>query len=147
MQRFKGEAIRASRKHGTSSATRASNTQIHSRRDAPKLIFLEAQCAQDVPKILGKLPANFSADFNGDFFFFFRKIVGPVFPGFQAPPSPKEKFTPEITPNHVGIPIQFHFLEPKMFSRRFSAYGGGGGPRFLLEQKANERDSDEVREV
>ena len=30
------------------------------------------------------------------------------------------KFTPKL----VGIPLKFHFLEPKTFSRRFSAYWG-----------------------
>ena len=57
---------------------------------------------------LGKSPANFSANFDGEF----RCLV---FPGFH--PKFKSRF--------VGIPLQFHFLEPKIYSRRFSAYSGG----------------------
>ena len=54
------------------------------------------------------------ANFDSEFF-------GLVFPGFQATPkNSRPKFTSRI----VGIPLQFHFLEPKIYSRRFSAYGG-----------------------
>ena len=54
------------------------------------------------------------ANFDSEFF-------GLVFPGFQATPKhSRPKFTSRI----VGIPLQFHFLEPKMYSRRFSAHGG-----------------------
>ena len=76
--------------------------------------------------ILVKLaPANFRkncrrisqrilmANFDGEFF-------GLVFPGFQATPkNSRPKFTSRI----VSIPLQFHFLEPKIYSRRFSAHG------------------------
>ena len=42
----------------------------------------------------------------------FCNAFGLVFPGFQAsPPKSRPKFTPEI----VGIPLQFHFLEPNFF--------------------------------
>ena len=37
-----------------------------------------------------------------------------------SPPPPPKKFTPKL----VGIPLQLHFLKPKCFSRRFSAYRG-----------------------
>ena len=44
---------------------------------------------------------------------FFRKFFGLVFfPGFQAP---RKKSRPRFTPRIVGIPLQFHFLEPKCF--------------------------------
>ena len=67
-----------------------------------------------VRRIVGKLPANFSANFAGEFFSL-------VFPRFQATPK---KSRPKFTSRIVGIPLQFHFLEPKIYSRRFSAYGG-----------------------
>ena len=55
---------------------------------------------------------NLMANFDSEFF-------GLVFPGFQAhPKNSRPKFTSRI----VGIPLQFHFLEPKIYSRRFSAY-------------------------
>ena len=51
---------------------------------------------------------------------FDSEIFGLVFPGFQVTPkSSRPKFTSRI----VGIPLQFLFLEPKIYSRRFSAYG------------------------
>ena len=43
-----------------------------------------------------------------------------VFEGFRLPQNSRPKYTPKL----VGIPLRFQFLEPKMFSRRFSAYGG-----------------------
>ena len=83
-------------------------------------------------RILGKLPANFSANFDDDFLL--GKFFGLVFLGLQAPTkNSRQKFTPRI----VGIPLQFHFLEPQMFSRRFSAYGGD--QRFGCE---SDTDSD-----
>ena len=52
---------------------------------------------------------------------FDSEIFSLVFPGFQAhPKNSRPKFTSRI----VGIPLQFHFLEPKIYSRRFSACGG-----------------------
>ena len=65
-------------------------------------------------RILGNLPANFSAKFDSEFG---SRISRPCFSRVSGPP---EKFTPKF----VGIPLRFHFLEPKIFSRRFSAYGG-----------------------
>ena len=53
------------------------------------------------------------AKFDSEFF-------GLVFPGLQATQNSPPKFTSRI----VGNPLQFHFLEPKIYSRRFSAYGG-----------------------
>ena len=52
---------------------------------------------------------------------FDREFFGLVFPGFQATPKNSR---PKFTSRNVGIPLQFHFLEPKIYSRRFSAYGG-----------------------
>ena len=52
------------------------------------------------------------------------KFSGLVFPRFQAPPQ-------NIHAQLVGIPLHFHFLDPKCFSRRFSAYGGDHHLRFL----------------
>ena len=55
----------------------------------------------------------------------FCKVFGLVFQcSGPPPPTQKKKWRPKFTPKLVGIPLQFHFLEPKMFSRRFSAYGG-----------------------
>ena len=54
------------------------------------------------------------ANFDSEFF-------GLVFAGLQA--SPKNS-RPQFTPRIVGIPLQSHFLEPKIYSRRFSAYRG-----------------------
>ena len=42
-----------------------------------------------------------------------------LFQGFRSPKNSRPKFTSRI----VGIPLQFRFLEPKIYSRRFSAYG------------------------
>ena len=65
-------------------------------------------------ELLGKLPANFSANFDSEFF-------GVVFPGASGhPKNSRPKFTSRI----VGISLQFHFLEPKLYSWRFAAYGG-----------------------
>ena len=54
--------------------------------------------------------ANFDSEFSA---FFFQ--------GFQAT---QKLSRPKFTSRLVGIPLQFHFLEPKIYSRRFSAYGG-----------------------
>ena len=59
---------------------------------------------------------------------FLREFLGLVFPGFQALSPPKihaQYSRPKFTPKIVGIPLQFHFLERKNVSRRFSAYHGG----------------------
>ena len=54
------------------------------------------------------------ANFDSEFF-------GLVFSGVSGhPKNSRPKFTSRI----VSIPFQFHFLEPKIYSRRFSAYGG-----------------------
>ena len=66
-----------------------------------------------VRRILGKLPANFSANFDGKYF-------GLVFPGFQATPkNSRPKFTSRI----VGIPLQFTFLNPNLFTAIFCLGG------------------------
>ena len=57
-----------------------------------------------VRRSLGRLPANFSANFDSEFF-------GLVFPGFE--PTQKNS-RPKFTSRIVGIPLQFHFLEPKI---------------------------------
>ena len=54
------------------------------------------------------------ANFDSEFFSL-------VFPVFQATPKNSR---PKLTPRIVGIPLQFHFLEPKIYSRQFLAYGG-----------------------
>ena len=54
------------------------------------------------------------ANFDSEFF-------GRVFPGFQATQKIHAQYS---LSRIVGIPLQFHFLEPKIYSRRFSAYGG-----------------------
>ena len=60
--------------------------------------------------------------------FFILEFVGLFFPGLQAPPkNSRPKFAPKL----VGIPLQFHFLEPKIESRRFSACGGGGDRKMI----------------
>ena len=81
----------------------------------------------------------------GDFFYFgpanFRKIATAgeflsefwwrIFrPGFSRVSGHPKNSRPKFTPRIVGIPLQFHFLEPKVYSRRFSAYGGD--QEFLL---------------
>ena len=64
------------------------------------------------------MPASFSAKFDGECFpqCFFGLVF---FPGLQASPT---KSRPNFTLRFVGIPLDFHFLEPKVISRRFSAY-------------------------
>ena len=78
----------------------------------------------------------FRADLGWIFYFGtanFRKIAGeflsefwwrifqPCFPRVSGHPKhSRPKFTSRI----VGIPLQFHFFEPKIYSRRFSADGG-----------------------
>ena len=69
-------------------------------------------------------PQNFSALF---------------FQGFRPPPP--QKFTPKL----VSIPLQFHFLEPKIYSRRFSAYGGLVA-RFARIDSHDSRESPDSRE-
>ena len=59
-------------------------------------------------RISGKLPANFSANFDREFF-------GLVFPGLQAT---QKNSRPKFTSRIVGIPLQSHFLEPKIFCLR-----------------------------
>ena len=54
------------------------------------------------------------ANFDSEFF-------GLVFAGFQVT---QKNSRPKFTSRSVGIPLQFHFLELKTYSRRFSAYGG-----------------------
>ena len=53
-----------------------------------------------------KLPANFSANFDGDF------LLQKIRPSFSRASGPRKKFT-KFTPRIVGISLQFHFLEPK----------------------------------
>ena len=61
-------------------------------------------------RIFGKVPANFSANFDGDFFV--REIFGLVSLGLQAlHKNSRPKSTPEI----VGIPLQSHTFKPNFF--------------------------------
>ena len=54
------------------------------------------------------------ANFDSEFFsLVFSRVSG-------HPKNSRPKFTSRI----VATPLQFHFLEPKVYSRRFSAYGG-----------------------
>ena len=61
-------------------------------------------------RILGKLPANFSANF---FSGFSREWFGLVSLMFQAPPKNSR---PEFTPRIVGIPLHFQIFEPTSIS-------------------------------
>ena len=70
------------------------------------------------PAIVGKLPANFDSEFW--WWISIANFSALFFQGFRPP----KKFTPKIHGQNCRIPLQFHFLEPKMFSRRFSAYRG-----------------------
>ena len=64
------------------------------------------------------------ANFDSEFF-------GLVFPGVQArPKNSRPKFTSRI----VGSPLQFHFLEPKIYSRRFSAYVGDQQNQYMQDK-------------
>ena len=69
------------------------------------------------------------ANFDSEFF-------GLVFSGFQA--SPKNS-RPKFTPRIVGVPLQFHFREPKIYSRRFSAYGGRPTISFRLFPESSQQ--------
>ena len=63
-------------------------------------------------------PLPLPQKFDGEF-------CGLVFPGLQAhQKNSRPKFTPQV----VGIRLQFHFLEPKIYSRRCSASGAYSGP-------------------
>ena len=85
-----------------------------------------------VRRILGKLPANFSANFDGEFW---KRIFRPCFSRFSGhPKNSRPKFTSRI----VGIPLQFHFLEPKIYSRRFSAYVGDQHWAALIQWKGGD---------
>ena len=80
-------------------------------------------CAQFLAwRTSGKLPANFSANFDGEFFHTFFSLVVPA---FQAPPPPKKSSRPKLTPRIVGIPLQFHLLEPNFCHADFRLTGGG----------------------
>ena len=50
-----------------------------------------------------------------------RELFGLVFQGFR---SPQKIHAQNSRPKVVGIPLQFHFLKPNIFSCRFSVYGG-----------------------
>ena len=52
---------------------------------------------------------------------FLREFFGLVFSRASGPPK---NSCPKFTARIVRIPLQFHFLEPNTFSRRFSASGG-----------------------
>ena len=53
--------------------------------------------------------------------FFSANFSALFFQDFRPPPK---KSRPKFTPRIVGSPLQFHFLKPNFYSRRFSAYGG-----------------------
>ena len=70
-------------------------------------------------------PANFRtnsdeflSEFNDELF---PRIFGLVFPGSQTPP--KQNSRPKFTPRSVGILLQFHFSNPKMFHADFLLAG------------------------
>ena len=52
---------------------------------------------------------------------FWWRIFRPCFSRVSGHPK---NLRPKFTSRTVGIPLQFHFLEPKIYSWRFSAYGG-----------------------
>ena len=65
-------------------------------------------------RIFGKLPANFSAEFDGEVF---PRVYRPCSSRVSAPPQ--KNFTPKF----VGIVLEFHFFEPKMFHVDFLLTG------------------------
>ena len=66
------------------------------------------------PGELGKWPANFSANVDGEFS---REIFGFVFPGFQVPPK---KSRPELS----AFLSNFTFSNPKFFHADFLLTAG-----------------------
>ena len=68
----------------------------------------------------GKLPANFSANLDGEFI---PRTFRPCFSRVSGPP-PLKIHAQDSHPKIVGVPLQFHFLDPQFFPRRFSAYRG-----------------------
>ena len=76
-----------------------------------------------VRRILGKIAGEFLSEFGWRILIanFDSEFFGLVFPGFQAT---KKIHAQKFTSGIVGIPLQFHVLEPKIYSLRFSAYGG-----------------------
>ena len=68
-----------------------------------------------------KIAGEFLSGFDGEFF---PQNVRPCFSRISPPPPQKKTFTPKFTSRIVGIPLQFHFLKPKIYSRRFSAFWG-----------------------
>ena len=71
-----------------------------------------------VRRILGELPANLSANFDGEFFF--GECLGLGFPGFQ---TSQKKHAQNSRPELSTFP-PISLLESHSFSRRFSAYRG-----------------------
>ena len=74
-------------------------------------LFWSGELQENCQRISQRISmANFDSEFFG---LVFSRVAG-------HPKNSRPKFTSRI----VGIPLQFHFLEPKIYSRRFSAYGG-----------------------
>ena len=73
-------------------------------------LFWSGEFLEDCRRISQRI---LMANFDSEFF-------GLVFPGVSGHPKiHAQNSRPELS----GFPLQFHFLEPKIYSWRFSAYG------------------------
>ena len=98
-----------------------------SQTEVGRLLLVPTLCRADLGWIFYFGPANFrkiAGEFLSEFWWriFLAKFSALFLSGLQA----TQKIHALISrPEIVGIPLQFHFLEPEIYSRRFSAYGEG----------------------
>ena len=83
-------------------------------------------------KSSGIVRANVRLNIAIAMFFLSLKFLQRIFPQifrlcFSRASGPPKSSRPKFTSKIVGTPLQFHIFEPKMLSRRFSAYGGDFG--------------------